>query len=360
MTEKVLMKGNEAFAETAIRAGCGYYFGYPITPQSEIPEYMARELDRRGGAFLQAESELGAINMAYGAGAAGGSVFISSSSPGIALMQEGLSFLCCAGVPATVLNVSRCGPGIGGIQPGQADYYQATRGGGNGDYHVFTFAPDRLQEAVDLIYEAPLIADKYRNPVMILADGMLGQMMEPIVLPEQRPLIQSADIPAYKPWTVTGKAGRDGKRNIVQSLYMQPEDLSKHVEEMYENYAKAEQELARYEAGGLEDAEIVFVAFGTTARLCRESIELLAERGVKAGLIRPVSLWPFPYRAFDEVGLGTKAVVSVELSMGQMMEDVKIGVGGRKPIRLIHRVGGLVPTSIEITDEALAILEEIR
>jgi 2-oxoglutarate ferredoxin oxidoreductase subunit alpha len=354
------MKGNEAFAETAIRAGCGYYFGYPITPQSEIPEYMSKELDRRGGAFLQAESELGAINMAYGAGAAGGSVFISSSSPGIALMQEGMSFLCSAGVPATVLNVSRCGPGVGGIQPGQADYFQATRGGGNGDYHVPTFAPDRLQEAVDMIYEAPLIADKYRNPVMILADGMLGQMMEPIVLPEQRPIIKPGDIPAYKPWAVTGKAERGGKKNVVQSLYMQPEDLAKNVANMFGRYAEAEKELVRYESSGLEGAELVFVAFGTVARLCRESIELLGERGVKAGLIRPISLWPFPYKAFDEIGADTKAVVSVELSMGQMLEDVKLGVCRRKPIRLINRVGGLVPTSLEVMEEALAIWEGLR
>ena len=360
MTEKVLMKGNEAFAETAIRAGCGYYFGYPITPQSEIPEYMSRELDRRGGAFLQAESELGAINMAYGAGAAGGSVFISSSSPGIALMQEGMSFLCSAGVPATVLNVSRCGPGVGGIQPGQADYFQATRGGGNGDYHIPVFAPDRIQEAVDLIYAAPLIADKYRNPVMILADGMMGQMMEPIVLPEQRPIIKPEEIPAYKPWAVTGKAGRGGKRNVVQSLYMQPEDLSRNVENMYKKYADAEKELVRYETSGLEGAEIVFVAFGTVARLCRETIELLSARGVKAGLIRPVSLWPFPYRAFEEIGAGVKAVVSVELSMGQMLQDVKLGVKGRLPVRLIYRVGGLVPTTLEVMEEALGILEAIK
>jgi 2-oxoglutarate ferredoxin oxidoreductase subunit alpha len=360
MAEKVLMKGNEAFAETAIRAGCAFYFGYPITPQSEIPEYMSKELDNRGGAFLQAESELGAVNMAYGAGAAGGSVFLSSSSPGIALMQEGMSFLCSAGVPATILNVSRCGPGVGGIQPGQADYFQATRGGGNGDYHVPVFAPDRIQEAVDLIYEAPLIADKYRNPVMILADGMMGQMMEPIVLPEQRPMIKPADIPAYKPWAVTGKSGRGGKKNVVQSLYMQPEDLAVNISNMFGRYAEAEKKLVRYEAGGVEGADIVLVAYGTVARLCRETMELLAERGVKAGLIRPVSLWPFPYKAFDEIGASTKVVVSVELSMGQMLEDVRIGVRGRQPLGLINRVGGLVPTSVEVMDEALAILEGLK
>lgn len=360
MTEKVLMKGNEAFAEAAIRAGCGFYFGYPITPQSEIPEYMSRELDKRGGRFLQAESELGAVNMAYGAAAAGGSVFISSSSPGVALMQEGMSFLCSARVPVVILNVSRCGPGVGGIQPGQADYFQATRGGGNGDYRIPVFAPDRLQEAVDLIYEAPLIADKYRNPVMILADGMMGQMMEPVGLPEPRKIINPEDIAAYKPWAVTGKSARGGKRNVVQSLYLKPEELEKSVEDLFRKYDEAEKELVRYESSGLEDAEIVFVAFGTVARLCRETIELLSERGIKAGLIRPISLWPFPYSAFDEISPKTKVVISTELSMGQMIDDVKMGVCGRKPVRLIHRVGGLVPTTLEIRDRALEILGETK
>ena len=360
MSEKVLMKGNEAFAEAAIRAGCGFYFGYPITPQSEIPEYMSRELDKRGGKFIQAESELGAVNMAYGAGAAGGNVFISSSSPGIALMQEGMSFLCSANVPLTILNVSRCGPGVGGIQPSQADYFQATRGGGNGDYRIPVFAPDRIQEAVDLIYEAPVIADKYRNPVMILADGMMGQMMEPVEMPEPRPILKPNEIAAYKPWAATGKGDHGNVKNVVQSLYLQPEELEKHVEDMYVKYAEAEKELVRYEACGLEDADIVFVAFGTVARLCRETIELLAEQGIKAGLIRPISLWPFPYEAFEKICPKTKVVISVELSMGQMIDDVKMGVCGRLPVKLIHRVGGLVPTSVEVKDEALKILGDLK
>ena len=360
MSEKILMKGNEAFAEAAVRAGCGFYFGYPITPQSEIPEFMSRELEKRGGKFLQAESELAAINMAYGAAAAGGSVFISSSSPGIALMQEGMSFICSAGVPLTILNVSRCGPGVGGIQPGQADYFQATRGGGNGDYHIPVFAPDSIQEAVDLIYAAPPIADKYRNPVMILADGMMGQMMEPVALPEPRPIIKPEDIPAYKPWAVTGKAGHGNKKNVVQSLYLQPELLEKNTEDMFVKYAAAEKELVKYEASGLEDAEIVFVAFGTVARLCRETIELLAADGIKAGMIRPISLWPFPYNAFEQISPKTKVVISVELSMGQMIDDVKMGVCGKKPVKLIHRVGGLVPTSIEVKEQALEILGGLK
>lgn len=361
MTEKVLMKGNEAFAEAAIRGGCRFYFGYPITPQSEIPEYMSRELNKRGGTFVQAESELAAVNMAYGCGAAGGNVFISSSSPGIALMQEGMSFLCSAEIPVVVLNVSRGGPGVGGIQPGQADYFQATRGGGNGDYHIPVFAPLGIQEAVDMIYEAPQIADKYRNPVMVLVDGMMGQMMEPLLLPEPRPFVEPGRIAAYKPWALTGKDEKGGERRVVKSLLLKPEQLEAHVEHLFEKYAVAEKELVRYETSGLADADIVFVAFGTISRLIAESVELLAEQGVRAGLIRPISLWPFPYAAFDEINYGkTKVVISAELSMGQMIGDVKMGVNGRLPVELIHRTGGIVPTSLEIVEKAKAILEGVK
>ncbi|MDR0841447.1 MAG: 3-methyl-2-oxobutanoate dehydrogenase subunit VorB [Christensenellaceae bacterium] len=361
MAEKVLMKGNEAFAEAAMRGGCRFYFGYPITPQSEIPEYMSRELPKRGGVFVQAESELGAINMTYGAGAAGGSVFISSSSPGIALMQEGMSFLCSAEVPAVILNVSRCGPGIGGIQPGQADYFQATRGGGNGDYHMPVFAPCNMQEAVDIIYEAPALADKWRTPVMILADGMMGQMMEPVALPDPKPFVEPEEIPANKPWAITGYAKKPGgARAVVKSLRMQPEALEEHVERLFARYDAAKAELTRYECIGLEDAELVFVAYGTIARLTLEVIEMLAEQGIKAGLIRPISLWPFPYEAFDQIGKRTKVVVSAELSMGQLIEDVYRGVNGRLPVELIHRTGGIIPTSIEVAQKAKAILEGLK
>ncbi|MDR1328445.1 MAG: 3-methyl-2-oxobutanoate dehydrogenase subunit VorB [Oscillospiraceae bacterium] len=356
--EKVLLKGNEAFAEAAIRGGLRFYFGYPITPQSEIPEFMSRELPKRGGVFLQAESELGAINMAYGAGAAGGAVFISSSSPGIALMQEGMSFLCSAEVPLVALNVSRGGPGIGGIQPGQADYFQTTRGGGNGDYKIPVFAPASIQEAIDLIYEAAELADKWRNPIMIFADGIMGQMMEPVSLPEQRPFIEAGDIRKAKPWAATGYGEDASKRSIVKSLRMQPDELEAHVEKLFEKYARAEKELVRVETRDLDDADIVLVAFGTVARIAREAIDILAERGIKAGLIRPISLWPFPYATFDEIGARTKAVISAELSMGQMLEDVKIGVGKRLPVRLIHRTGGMIPTSLELADSAEKIYIE--
>lgn len=360
MMEKVLMKGNEAFAEAAIRGGCRFYFGYPITPQSEIPEYMSRELPKRGGSFVQAESELGAINMAYGAGAAGGSVFISSSSPGIALMQEGLSFLCSAEVPLVILNVSRCGPGIGGIQPGQADYFQATRGGGNGDYHMPVLAPSNIQEAVNLIYEAPALAEKWRTPVMVLADGMMGQMMEPVALPEAKPFAEAPDIPNRKPWAITGFDERSGERRVVKSLRLQPEALEEHVEHLFARYEEAKPSLTRFETVNLEGAELVFVAYGTMARLIREVMELLAAQGIRAGLIRPVSLWPFPDKAFDRVGPDAKAVISAELSMGQLMDDVKRAVCGRFPVKLIHRTGGIIPTSLEVAQKARAILEGLQ
>ena len=358
MSEKVLMKGNEAFAEAVIRGGVRFYFGYPITPQSEIPEFMSRELPKRGGKFLQAESELGAVNMAYGCGAAGGSGFLSSSSPGIALMQEGMSFLCGAEVPVVVLNVSRGGPGIGSIQPGQADYNQVTRGGGNGDYKIPVFAPASIQEAVDILYEAPALADKYRNPVMVLADGLMGQMMEPVLLPEPRHALTSEEISTAKPWAISGSA--KGTRSVVKSLRLQPEVLEAHVEHLFEKYGAMERELERVETENLEDAEVVFVAFGTMARLAREAMELLAAQGVSAGLIRPISLWPYPYSAFDKLSDKTKAVVSVELSMGQMLQDINLGVKGRVPVKLIHRVGGMLPTSLEVVEKTKKILEEVR
>ena len=355
---KVLMKGNEAFAEAAIRGGCNCYFGYPITPQNEVPEYMSHELPKAGGKFVQAESELAAVNMAYGAAASGGRVFISTSSPGLALMQEGLGFICSCEVPLVAMNVSRGGPGVGGIQPGQADYIQATRGGYNGDAKIPVFAPATIQECVDLIYECFDIAEKYRNPVMILADAMLGQMMEPVELPPKKGITPADRIPLEKPWAITGTSQHEG-RNVIYSLRMQPDVLERHVEKLFEKYARAERELVRYRTSGLDGAEVVFVTFGTMSRLCAEAIELLAGRGVKAGMIRPISLWPFPEKAFDEIGSATKLVISAELSMGQMIQDVKLAAAGRWPVRLIHRTGGIVPSSIEIADKAEALLKEV-
>ena len=359
MSEKVLMKGNEAFAEAAIRGGCRFYFGYPITPQNEIPEFMSRELPKRGGHFIQAESEICAINMAYGAGAAGGRVFISSSSPGIALMQEGMSFLCSAEVPAVILTVCRGGPGIGGIQASQADYFQVTRGGGNGDYKIPVFAPSSIQEGADLIFEAMSLADKWQNPVIVFTDGMLAQMMEPLVLPEPIPAIKSDEIKAQKPWALTGYGDDDSKRVIVKSLRLQPDELEKHVEKLFEKYARAEKELVRVETVGVEDADIVFVAYGTIARITKEAIEMLGSQGIKAGLIRPISLWPFPYDIFDMITSKTKVVISTELSMGQLIQDVNLGVAKRFPVKLLSRTGGIIPTSLEIAERAKKILEEI-
>ena len=357
--KKILMKGNEAFAEAAIRAGCKCYCGYPITPQNEIPEYMSHELPKAGGAFVQAESELAAINMAYGAAASGGRVFISSSSPGISLMQEGLGFICSAEVPLVVLNVSRGGPGVGGIQPGQADYNQVTRGGYNGDCKIPVFAPAGIQECVDLIYECFDLAEEYRNPMMILADGMMVQMMEPIVLPESKGITPVDKISEEKPWAITGTDSHPG-RNVIYSLRMEPDVLEKHVYHLFEKYEKAEKELVRYKSQGLEDAEIVFVAFGTMSRLCAEAVELLAEKGIKAGMIRPISLWPFPDKAFDEIGDKCKIVISTELSMGQMLADVKSAVAGRWKCGLINRTGGIVPSSLEIVERAIKLWEEAK
>ena len=360
MSKKVLMKGNEAFAEAAMRGGCRYYFGYPITPQNEIPEYMSRELPKRGGSFIQAESELAAVYMAYGAGAAGGRVFITSSSPGIALMQEGFSFMCSAQVPTVALTVSRCGPGIGGIQPGQADYFQMTRGGGNGDYKIPVFAPANLQEGVDLVYESMALADKWRNPMFIFTDGLMGQMMEPVMLPEQVKYVDSHEIRAQKPWALTGYGDDDSKRNSIISLFVQPDDLERHVEMLFAKYAKAEKELVRVETIGVEDADVVIVAFGTVARIAKEAIEILAGQGIKVGLLRPISLWPYPYEAFDKITDKTKVVISAELSMGQMIQDVKLGVNGRFPVKLLNRTGGIVPTSREIAERTKKIFEEVK
>ena len=356
MKERCLMKGNEAFAEAAISAGCRYYFGYPITPQNEITEYMSREMPKARGTFVQAESELAAISMAYGSAAAGGRVMISSSSPGIALMQEGMSFMCSADLPLVALNVSRCGPGIGGIQPGQADYFQATRGGGNGDYHVIVYAPASIQEAVDIMRDAFDTADEYRAPVMLLVDGMLGQMMEPVSLAERISDAEIEEIRNSKKWALTGYGDSRGK-NTIRSLRLKADELEASVEERGEKYERAERELVRYESIGTDDADIVFVAFGSTSRIVKEAVLILSSLGIRAGLVRPVSLWPFPYEAFDHLSDKTKAVISVELSKGQLIQDVKLGVLGRKPVELIYRTGGSLLTPEEVAEKAKRILE---
>ncbi|MDR2157355.1 MAG: 3-methyl-2-oxobutanoate dehydrogenase subunit VorB [Clostridiales Family XIII bacterium] len=351
-----LLKGNEAFAEAAIAAGCRYYFGYPITPQNELTEYMSRVLPSVGGSFVQAESELAAISMAYGAAAAGGRALISSSSPGIALMQEGISFLCSANIPMVLLNVSRGGPGVGGIQPGQADYFLATRVGGIVDYHTLVYAPASIQESINILMQAYETAEKYRNPLMLLVDGMLGQMMEPVVVPDGVETIPTTDLHALNPWAVTGHRG-SRERRVIRSLRLKPDELERSIEERGEKYARAEIELTSYEAIDLDGAEIVFVAFGSTSRIVKESLTALKRMRIKGGLIRPITLWPFPYRAFDGIDKRTKAVVSVELSKGQLIQDVKLGVNGRFPVKLIHRTGGMLLTPEEIVAAAKNISE---
>jgi len=359
MSEKILMKGNEAFCEAAIRGGVRFYFGYPITPQSEIPEYMAAHLDDEGGCFVQAESELGAVNMGLGAAASGGNVMLSSSSPGIALMQEGFAGLCVCHLPALVVSVARGGPGIGDIRPSQADYRQATRGGGNGDYHLITFIPTTVQEAVDLIYEGVTLADEYRNPVCILVDAMMGQMMEPIILPAyKKTFMTDAEIRSHKPWALTGQ-GKRAEKNRIHAMPWSPEELMATNLEQKAYYDKAEKELVRYEATGLDDAEVVFVAYGTPARITGEAMDMLEEEGIRTGMIRPISAWPYPYEAFDKIGGKTKVVITVELSFGQMMEDVKLGVRGRLPVSLICRTGGVLFTSEEIVSETKEILKGV-
>ena len=356
MSEKVLIKGNEAFAEAAIRSGCRYYFGYPITPQNELMEYMAKNLSKAGGEFLQVESELAAVSMAYGAACAGGKVMISSSSPGIALMQEGFSFMCSLEIPVVIINVSRGGPGIGTIQPGQADYFQATRGGGNGDYRLIVYAPCSIQEAVDLMDMAFDTADKYRNPVMILVDGMLGQMMEPVILPEMRKADPLLDVRKTKPWALTGHKN-ERKRNVFRSLYLNAEELEERVNGFWGKYERAEKELPVYESKGVDTAEIVFVSYGSTARIVEEAVEILKEEGIKAGLIRPITLWPYPYKAFDNIGNSAKILISVELSKGQMIDDILIGAKGRWPVKLINRVGGMLISPSEVAEKTIAIMK---
>ncbi|TVQ38424.1 MAG: 3-methyl-2-oxobutanoate dehydrogenase subunit VorB [Spirochaetaceae bacterium] len=351
--DKVLMKGNEAIAQAAIHGGCRYFFGYPITPQNEIPEYMAREMPKAGGVFLQAESEVAAINMVYGAAGAGARVMTSSSSPGIALKQEGFSYIVGSEVPCVIVNIMRGGPGLGGIQPSQADYYQATRGGGNGDYNMIVFAPANIQEAADLTAEAFEIADYYRNPVMILGDGMIGQMMEPVLFRETP---KRAIEP--KTWATTGTGGTR-EPNIITSLHLDPADLEKHNLHLQQKYARMRRNETRYEYFEIEDAEFVFVSYGTASRIVRNAIIELRQSGIRAGMIRPITVWPFPQTAFDQLGTQVRAVMAVELSCGQMVDDVHIAVRGRWPVGFHGRSGGMIPTQREIVEACTALLEEV-
>ena len=349
MAEKVLMKGNEALAEAAIRAGCRHFFGYPITPQTEVSAYMAKKMPKIGGVFLQAESEVAAINMVYGAGGAGARVMTSSSSPGISLKQEGISYIAGADVPCVIVNIVRGGPGLGGIQPAQSDYYQAVKGGGHGDYHLVVLAPSSIQEMVDLTADAFDIGDKYRCPVMIMGDGMLGQMMEPVVFKDT----DTSNLPE-KPWATNGTK-MERKKNIINSLFIEPKDLEDLVIERQKKYDEIAKSEVRYEAEGIEDADIVLVAYGTTSRIAKTAMAKAKEKGLKVGIIRPITLWPFPYEAFEKALNRKKDFLVVEMSTGQMIDDVKIAVNGRSDVHFYGRTGGIVPTPNEI----LAKIEEI-
>ncbi len=338
---KVLMKGNEAVAKAAIEAGCNFFAGYPITPQNEIPEYMSREMPIAGGTFVQAESEISAINMIYGASGAGARAMTSSSSPGIALKQEGITYMAGAELPAVIVNMMRGGPGLGGIQPAQSDYYMSTRGGGNGDYRHVVYAPSSIQEAVDYVQEAFDVADYYRMPVIVLADGMIGQMMEAVEFNKKEATRQLEP----KTWATTGTKG-EREHNIINSLYLEAAELEKHNHKLQAKYDIIEKTEARYENLMVEDAEIVLVAYGTTARIVKNAVLQLREEGIKAGLIRPITLWPYPVEAFK--GLVAKNMLCVEMSMGQMVEDVKLAVECKIPVHFTGRVGGMIPEPTQI------------
>ena len=337
------MKGNEALGQAAILAGCRHYFGYPITPQSELPAYLAKHLPKINGVFLQAESEVAAINMVYGSGGTGVRVMTSSSSPGVSLKQEGLSYIACAEVPCLIVNVVRGGPGLGNIAPAQSDYFQAVKGGGHGDYRLVVLSPSSVQEMADYTFLAFDIADKYRTPVMMLSDGYLGQMMEPVMMPD------ASNIKKYdKPWATTGAKGR--KQNLISSIHLVPEDMEKHIHHLYAKYAEIEKNELRYEEFKCEDAEYVIVAYGITARICKTTCTMAREQGIKIGLLRPKTLWPYPTAPLAKLAgnKNVKGFIAVELSMGQMVEDVRLAVNGKKPVEFYGRTGGVVPSPTEV------------
>jgi 2-oxoglutarate ferredoxin oxidoreductase subunit alpha len=339
MGEKVLMKGNEAIGEAAIRANCQGFFGYPITPQTEISAYLSRKMPKINRVFLQAESEIAAINMVYGAAGTGVRCMTSSSSPGISLKAEGISYIAGAELPCVIVNIVRGGPGLGSIQPAQSDYFQATKGGAHGDFNMPVYAPASVQEMVDLVQDAFDVADMYRTPVMVMGDGMLGQMMEPVEFKERAPM----SLPE-KTWAADGLNGR-AKHNVINSLYLQSEDLEKHNIKLQAKYAEIKKNETRYELYKCDgEVDLIMVAYGTTARICKNVIKMAEKEGIKLGLIRPITLWPFPLEAFDKTIGNTKhGYISVEMSCGQMIEDVRLSVEGRKPVHFYGRTGGMVP-----------------
>lgn len=350
--QRQMMKGNEAIAEAAVQAGCRYFFGYPITPQNEIPEYMSARLPEVGGAFLQAESEVSAINMIYGAAGTGARSMTSSSSPGISLKQEGISYLVGAELPCVIVNIVRGGPGLGSIQPAQSDYFQATRGGGHGDYRMCVFAPATVQEAVELTQRAFDVADQYRNPVMILGDGVIGQMMEPVTMPEYK-----SREGLSKPWAATGYKKGEKQRAVINSLYIKADALEAHNKRLHAKYEQIEKNELLYDMQYMDDAEIAIVAYGTTARIALTAIRRAREAGIKVGLIRPITLWPFPSDAIQTAAKNVKAFLAVEMSMGQMVEDVRLAAQGIRPVEFYGRSGGMMPGVGEIAAQIRRIEE---
>lgn len=352
MGEKVLMKGNEAIGEAAIRSGCRHFFGYPITPQTELSAYMAKKMPKIGGVFLQAESELAAVNMVYGAASAGVRAMTSSSSPGISLKAEGISYIAAADLPCVIVNIVRGGPGLGGIQPAQSDYFQATRGGGHGDYHLIVLAPNSVQELVYLTADAFNLSEEYRIPAMILGDGTLGQMMEPVDF-------DSMPEPVYaeKSWAVTGTQNKREK-NVVKTLFLDAHELENEVMKREEKYDVVKKELQRYEEHDTEDADVIISSYGITSRVVETAVKQLRDEGVKVGVIRPITLWPFPEKAYKNVH--PKAFLSVEMSTGQMVEDIKLACECSSPVYFLGRTGGVIPTPDEVVKKVKDILKEVK
>ena len=349
MADKILMKGNEALAEAAIMAGCRHYFGDPITPQTEVAAYMAKRMPKIGGVFLQAESEIAAINMVIGAAAAGKRAMTSSSSPGISLKSEGISYMAGCDLPALIVNVQRGGPGLGGIQPSQSDYFQATCGGGHGDFHLLVLAPSSVQEMADLVAKGFDLAEKYRMPCMLLADGTMGQMMEPVTLTEAK----AAE--CDKSWALTGTKG-ERKPNIINSLALQPQELEQWNEDRFKRYEIVKENEQMAESYLMDDAEYCVVAFGIAARVSQNAVDAARAKGIKVGMIRPITLWPFPEKALKAAADQCKAFLSVELNMGQMIKDVKLAIDCKKPVDLCYRTGGMIPSP----EEVLAAIEKMQ
>ncbi|MDR0914274.1 MAG: 3-methyl-2-oxobutanoate dehydrogenase subunit VorB [Oscillospiraceae bacterium] len=351
MAERFLMKGNEALAEAAIRAGCKHFFGYPITPQTELAAYMSKKMPKIGGTYLQAESEIAAANMVLGAASCGIRAMTSSSSPGISLKTEAISYMAGSDLPCLIINVQRGGPGLGGIQPSQADYWQATKALGHGDFQVIALAPSSVQEMVDLVAKAFELADTYRMPAMILADGMLGQMMEPVEFDDNAEVKKTE-----KPWATAGHGGKR-EHNVINSLYMMPQDLENLVNERFARYEVIKQNHQMAEEYLTDDAEIVVVAYGASSRVSHSAVDMARAQGIKAGLIRPITLWPFPTDVLQKAAKTAKAFLTVEMSKGQMVDDVKLAIDCAVPVEFFGRTGGIIPTPDEVLAQIKALAQ---